>query len=138
MPWKRRWNYRAGMGLAVFFPGLPQMLRQQPRLAHGALFLLGSGSLLGLIGLLALLPIQGDPLESFFWISLPDLAEIYPIHLRPGIQAEGSAGPILAPSVPLIVRQPFFWRTFSLYCGIYALCAGISAWNHWKFGQVAS
>lgn len=133
-PWKNRF----GMFLAFLLPGLPQLLRPQPRLRDGILFLLGVGSLIGWIGFLFLLPIHDAPLENFFWFKIADLAEIYPLHLVPAVEAAGTVEPILPADEYLLARVSFFWEFFTVYCVLYAVCAGVSVWNHWKFGHVGS
>jgi hypothetical protein len=132
------WKNRLGMIPALLLPGLPQLLRPQPRLRDGVLFLLGVGALVGWIAFLFLLPIHDAPLETFFWFTINDLAEIYPLHLMPDVEAAGNLEPILPEDEYLLVRVPFFWECFIGYCMLYAVCAGISVRTHWKFGQVGS
>jgi hypothetical protein len=133
-PWKKR----PGIILAFLFPGLLQLLRPKPRLRDGILFLLGVGSLIGWIGFLFLLPIHDAPLENFFWFKITDLAEIYPLHFMPAVEAAVTIEPILPADEYLLVRTAFFWEFFAVYCVLYAACAGLSAWDHWRFGHVRS
>jgi len=132
------WKNRFGLVPAFLFPGLPQLLRPQPRLQDGIVFLVGVGSLIGWIWFLFVLPVHNAPLENFYWLSVMDLAEIYPLHLTSAIQAAGDVQPILPDNAYLLVRFPFFWESFACYCGLYAICAGISVWDYRKVGQVAS
>ena len=122
--------------LAFWIPGLPQLLRAAPRLRDGVLFLAGSGSLIGIIGLVVLWPVYNDPMENFFWLNVPDMAEIYPLHLTPAMQAAGTILPILPENAHLLVRVPLFWQTLGVYCVVYLACAVLSfrdyndsAWN---------
>ena len=126
------------MLLAFIFPGFPQLLRAESRLRDGVLFLLGVGSLVGIIGLLFFLPVHNGPLENFLWLSVADMAEIYPLHLTPAVQAAGNIQPILPENTHLLVRIPFFWQGMALYCGVYAICAALSLWDYGRSGHVRS
>jgi len=124
--------------LAFLFPGFPQLLRIESRLRDGVLFLLGVGSLIGVIRLLFSWPTHDGPLENFFWVNVADMAEIYPLHLTPAALAAGNIQPILPNGSHLLVRIPLFWQTLALYCGVYIICAALSLWDYGKSGQVDS
>lgn len=124
--------------LSFAFPGVLQILRPEPRLRDGLMVLLGVGSLLGAIGLLLFLPTHDAPLETFFWLSIVDMTNIYPLRLMPDIQAQGTLTPILPESEALLVRIPFYWRTLGVYAVLYVLCAVLSFRDYGRSGQVRS
>ncbi len=126
------------MLLACLFPGFPQLLRAEPRLRDGLLFLVGGSALIGAIGLLFFWPVHDAPLENFFWLSVADMAEIYPLHLTPAVQAAGTVQPILPDGGHLLVRIPFFWQALGVYCGLYMICAALSLWDYGRSGHVRS
>jgi hypothetical protein len=135
---KQLWKRRISLVMAIIAPGLPQILRNKPRLLDGMLFLLGVSALLGAIGFLLLLPIHDDPLEHFFGLSVFDPAEIYPLHINAFAESPETLIPIQPENEPLLIQQPFFWELLYAYISLYVICAGISFWDQWKSGQVRS
>lgn len=120
---------------AFLFPGVLQLWRVKPRVRDGVLFLLGIGSFIGIIWLVVSWPVHHAPLENFFWLNIPDLAEIYPLHVSPAVQAAGTIQPILPDNTHLLVRIPMFWPTLAGYGGVYLLCSALSFWEYGHAGS---
>lgn len=118
--------------IAVLVPGLPQILRQKPRLLDGLLFLLGIGTLLGIIISLVFLPFHAEPLEHFVGLSVFEPTDIYPLQIKASAESPETLIPIHAGDEPLLVRQPHFWKLFSAYISLYVICALFSFWEQWK------
>lgn len=125
-------HHKISLVAAILVPGVAQILRKNPRVLDGLLFLLGLGALLGIMFFLLFLPFHAEPLEHFVGLSVFDPVDIYPLSFKTSLAMPETMIPMHADDQPLLVRQPHFWKLLLAYTGLYVICATLSGWDVWK------
>lgn len=135
-----RWRRRIVLLIALFIPGLPQMLSKD-RVALGAfLGCCGGGALANLIVISGFSDSLCQAMDIFYSWSTWAVIDIYPSTIASFVESSESLAPVLPPNTPFFI-QPFFREVYIASLVAYVLCAAISVWNQWhtqKSGQVSS
>ena len=131
-PTVQRWTRRVSLAAAVVVPGLPQILSRKHLFLAGIVFLLGTGAIVNMV--LGPIFLSGDEIKAFdvfYAVAIPNLSNIFPMRIDPGIASSQNLTPILREE-ELTFVQPLYWELLTVHIILYIGCALISVRDQWK------